>query len=167
MLIYNFQKEFLGIDEKDLHTLGYKDLAELRTEVTAISEVAPKTIQTITQKKEENVVIQDEYDIPLSVEEDLDKMLDVGDLSIQTQAPEKPVKKEKEPILKTEPQLHVTPQKEYVAPKKALEEQPKNTYVFDPHIASKELGLPLDLIEEFIQDFIDQANDFKNGLYKS
>jgi len=257
MLIYNFQKEFLGIDEKDLHTLGYKDLAELRTEVTdfadlfvktpgyihnfqhvhwidfitcaqsneeskviinansksyraiititnaylvdnpsqkaylvhlnnlralttqeydsisgdiiqkPISEVAPKTIQTITQKKEENVVIQDEYDIPLSVEEDLDKMLDVGDLSIQTQAPEKPVKKEKEPILKTEPQLHVTPQKEYVAPKKALEEQPKNTYVFDPHIASKELGLPLDLIEEFIQDFIDQANDFKNGLYKA
>ncbi len=255
MLIYNFQKEFLGIDEKDLHTLGYKDLAELRTEVTdfadlfvktpgyihnfqhvhwidfitcaqsneeskviinansksyraiititnaylvdnpsqkaylvhlnnlralttqeydnisgdiiqkPIPEAAPKTVQTITPKKEENVLIQDEYDIPLNVEEDLDKMLDVGDLSIHTQAPEKPVEKVKEPVLETEPQLHVTPQKEYVAPKQALEEQPKNTYVFDPHIASKELGLPLDLIEEFIQDFIDQANDFKNGLY--
>jgi len=80
-------------------------------------------------------------------------MLDVGDLSIQTQAPE------------TEPQLHVTPKKEYVAPNQALKEQPKNAYVFNPRIASKELGLPLDLIEEFIQDFIDQANDFKNGLY--
>ena len=252
MLIYNFQKEFLGIDEKDLHTLGYKDLAQLRTEVSDFADLfvktpgyihnfqhvhwidfitcaesneeskviintssksyraiititnaylvdnpsqkaylihlnnlraltpqeydnisndviqkpipqAAPTEQAITQKKEKNKVIQDEYDIPSNVEKDLDKMLDIGDLSIETQAPEKPV--EKEPILETEPQLHVTPQKEYVAPKKELEEQPKNTYVFDPHIASKELGLPLDLIEEFIQDFIDQANDFKNGLY--
>jgi len=251
MLIYNFQKEFLGIDEKYLHTLGYKNLAELRTEVTdfadlfvktpgyihnfqhvhwidfitcaesneeskviinansksyraiititnaylvdnpsqkaylvhlnnlrtlttqeydtissdiikkPIPEAAPKTLQTTTPpiapQQEETAVVPDEYDIPLSVEENLDKMLDVGDLSI---------KEEQKPLLKTEPQLHVTPQKEPVTPKQVpQQQQPKSTYVFDPHIASKELGLPLDLIEEFIQDFIDQANDFKNGLY--
>ncbi len=40
-----------------------------------------------------------------------------------------------------------------------------NGYTYDPSVASDELGLPLDLIEEFIQDFIIQAKDFKEGLY--
>ena len=39
-------------------------------------------------------------------------------------------------------------------------------YVFDPHVASDELGLPIDLIEEFIEDFIAQAHEFKADLYK-
>ncbi|WP_434636933.1 Hpt domain-containing protein [Sulfurimonas sp. NW7] len=239
MLIYNFQKEFLGIDEKNLHTLGYKDLADLRAEVTDFADlfvktpgyihnfqhvhwidyitcaesneeskviinansknykaiititnaylvdnptqkayivhlnnlrtltaqeydaisgditqrtipetVSPQQSQPILKTTEEPTVIQDEYDTPLHVEtqekEDLDAMLDVGDLSIET--PE---------VTKTEPFVQESPQK------------PKSTYVFDPNIASKELGLPLDLIEEFIQDFITQANDFKDELYKS
>jgi len=242
MLIYNFQKEFLGIDEKDLHTLGYKDLTELRSEVTDFADLFVKTpgfihnfqhvhwidfiacadsteenkviisansktykavvtitnaylvdnpsqkaylvhlnnlralttqeneniSEDITQRpvtvtpapiKEEKVVVPDAYDMPLSVEEDFDQMLDVGDLNIEE-----------------EPKQQKAPKKPYVAPKKESqpkvqkeisEEEPKSTYVFDPRIASKELGLPLDLIEEFIQDFIDQANDFKNGLYTS
>jgi hypothetical protein len=40
-----------------------------------------------------------------------------------------------------------------------------NSYVYDPHVASDELGLPLDLIEEFIGDFIAQAHEFKDQLY--
>jgi len=40
-------------------------------------------------------------------------------------------------------------------------------YVFDPKVASGELGLPVDLIEEFIEDFIAQAKDFKEELYAS
>ena len=234
MLIYNFQKEFLGIDEKNLLTLGYKDLSELRAEVAdfadlfvktpgyihnfkyvhwidditsaesneeskviihanaknykavititnaylvdnpsqkayfvhlnnlrtltiqeydaisndiiekPIPKAAPKTLQTDTppstpsplqQREEETAVVPDKYDILLNVEE------------------------------KAEPQLTVTPPKEPAPPKQVPQQQPKSTYVFDPNIASKELGLPLDLIEEFLQDFIDQANDFKNKLY--
>lgn len=42
-----------------------------------------------------------------------------------------------------------------------------NNYIYDPYLASDELGLPVDLIEEFIQDFISQANEFKNDLYNS
>lgn len=38
-------------------------------------------------------------------------------------------------------------------------------YVFDPKVASDELGLPIDLIEEFIGDFIAQAKEFKPELY--
>ena len=47
------------------------------------------------------------------------------------------------------------------------EEYFDNGYVYDPNIASDELGLPVDLIEEFIEDFIAQAKEFKDDLYKS
>lgn len=40
-----------------------------------------------------------------------------------------------------------------------------NGYIFDPHVASEELGLPVDLIEEFIEDFIAQAKEFQEALY--
>jgi HPt (histidine-containing phosphotransfer) domain-containing protein len=40
-------------------------------------------------------------------------------------------------------------------------------YLFDPKVASEELGLPVDLIEEFIQDFIAQAKEFKAEMYSS
>ncbi len=42
-----------------------------------------------------------------------------------------------------------------------------SAYVYDPSVASDELGLPLDLIEEFIQDFIEQAKEFKPKLFES
>jgi len=38
-------------------------------------------------------------------------------------------------------------------------------YVYDPQIAADELGLPVDLIEEFIGDFIKQAHEFKDQLF--
>ncbi|MHC3995237.1 hypothetical protein ACXWTF_10440 [Thiomicrolovo sp. ZZH C-3] len=45
--------------------------------------------------------------------------------------------------------------------------QTDSDYVFDPHVAADELGLPVDLIEEFIGDFIQQAHEFKNGLFNA
>ncbi len=41
------------------------------------------------------------------------------------------------------------------------------SYNYNPQVASDELGLPIDLIEEFIEDFIAQAKEFKNELYNS
>lgn len=38
-------------------------------------------------------------------------------------------------------------------------------YRFDPQVAADELGLPVDLIEEFIGDFIQQAYAFKEDLF--
>ncbi len=38
-------------------------------------------------------------------------------------------------------------------------------YRFDPQVAANELGLPVDLIEEFIGDFIQQAYAFKEDLF--
>ncbi|DAB38384.1 MAG: hypothetical protein A2023_03995 [Sulfuricurvum sp. GWF2_44_89] len=41
------------------------------------------------------------------------------------------------------------------------------SYRFDPNIAAHELGLPVDLIQEFIGDFIQQANEFKEELFEA
>ena len=38
---------------------------------------------------------------------------------------------------------------------------------YDPQFAANELGLPVEEIEEFIQDFINQAYEFKDELYSS
>lgn len=47
------------------------------------------------------------------------------------------------------------------------DETAESAYVFNPHVASEELGLPIDIVEEFIQDFIAQADSFKADMYKS
>ena len=262
MIIYNFQKEFLGIDEKDLQTLGYNDLAQLRAEVTDFADLFVKTpghihnfkhvhwidFITCAESSEESKVIihansksykaiititnaylvdkpnqkayfihlnnlraltSQEYDTiseditqkpapeilhettnlqtptikplneePVVIKDEYDQMLDVGDLSID----EKPVA-DTTPTVNPTPKIEEIPSKEETTSKVTIqskevtlskkvtppkkEEKQKNIYTYDPHIASKELGLPLDLIEEFIQDFIDQAHDFKEGLYSS
>ncbi|WP_345987487.1 Hpt domain-containing protein [Sulfurimonas sp. HSL1-2] len=45
--------------------------------------------------------------------------------------------------------------------------QTDSDYLFDPHVAADELGLPVELIEEFIGDFIQQAHEFKAGLFNA
>lgn len=41
------------------------------------------------------------------------------------------------------------------------------SYRFNPQVAADELGLPVDLIEEFIGDFIQQSHDFKDELFEA
>lgn len=67
-----------------------------------------------------------------------------------------------------------TPQKqEQTPPQQASsvayldEDDPFKDYVYDPEVASNDLGLPIDLVEEFIEDFIAQANEFKEDMYNS
>ena len=243
MLIYNFQKEFLGIDEKSLHMLGYKDLAELHTEVTDFADLFVKTpghihnfqhvhwIDYITcaESNEESKVIihanaknykavitvtnayltdnpnqkaylvhlnnlraltTQEYDavsddiiqkpapqktsvqqVPPTPQTKKEEILELGDLSVDTHEAQEAVEKPKESLKSTESQLHVQTTQEKAVPKEKTlpkkETRTKSDYLYDPNVASKELGLPLDLIEEFIQDFINQANDFKADLYRS
>ncbi len=42
-----------------------------------------------------------------------------------------------------------------------------DSYIYDPNIAANELGLPVDLIEEFIGDFIQQSHDFKDDIFEA
>lgn len=88
------------------------------------------------------------------VKQEVEHKDEYGDLSI------KPIHKESiEP--KKEPLIEI---------KKIVTNEEKDSfsnYIYDPHVASQELGLPLDLIEEFIEDFIAQAYNFKSGFYES
>ncbi|MBN2816679.1 MAG: Hpt domain-containing protein [Campylobacterales bacterium] len=270
MLLYNAKKEFIGIDEKDLKTLGFSNLSGLRSEVSDFADLFVKTpgfihnfkhvhwIDFITcadSTEESKVIINvnnknfrakvtiekvfltdntsangyivylnnlreltksetddvsadivarpvikdipaavtapviDTFDIPeesepeistvtidpyeaplevdfdaeesldevmleeetsdvsekLSVEDSLDDMLDVGDLTLDEEV-EVPVST-----------MQTTSE--------TADETFDNGYVYDPQVASDELGLPLDLIEEFIQDFIAQAKEFKDDIY--
>jgi hypothetical protein len=57
----------------------------------------------------------------------------------------------------------------YEAPKQEpeIKENTPKRYIYNPAIVSSELGLPVDLVEEFIQDFIIQADSFKHDIYLS
>jgi len=277
MLIYNYQKEFLGMDEKDLQTLGFQDLASLRTEVTDFADLFVKTpgyihnfkhvhwidFITCAESNEESKVIinvnnknfksvlqitsaflvdnpsSKAYLITLHNLRELthkESESISGDIIerqiLQSVAPIKPIFntpefsgefEEKEPL--DTKQVAITPDP-YEVPleidlqeptetlsvdayddtpqesdlgleinmdddfsdsldidlEDTIEELPnqeakhitqlvtenfENGYIYDPTVASDELGLPLDLIEEFIQDFIEQAKEFKDELYQS
>jgi HPt (histidine-containing phosphotransfer) domain-containing protein len=268
MLIYNFQKEFLGIDEKDLKILGFKDLAELRTEVTDFADLFVKTpgfvhnfkhvhwidFITCAESSEESKVIinvnnknykcilqittvflvdspsskayiinlnhlrelssseserisddittrelpkttvkskkifnipelsdefdinnieeelqsspsikEDPYETPIEIDLDvedgsfeIDENLHLNDMSLDIDFED-----DLSAPTKVEPQEVCIPQVQ------TIKENFDNGYIYNPKVASDELGLPLDLIEEFIQDFIGQAKEFKTNLYKA
>jgi len=277
MLIYNYKKEFLGIDESDLKVLGLSNLADLRAEsadfadlfvktpgfihnfqhvhwidyilcndsgieskaiinikgknyatsidiqtiflidnpsqkayivnlsdIRALShaqnekisgdiikKVAPKTIsgateivtapsQTIIEGSKCEVSFDpyervDESPIPNIVDDiyeetipepDLD--LDVPlDIEIEEDALEDIEHMEEvDDVLQTD-ELTNRAEAETEVNDDIVEDGPFAEYIYDPKVASEDLGLPIDLVEEFIQDFIAQANSFKNELYES
>lgn len=45
--------------------------------------------------------------------------------------------------------------------------QTPHDYIYNPQVASDELGLPVDLIEEFIGDFIGQAHEFHDEIFNA
>ncbi|MDF1883208.1 Hpt domain-containing protein [Sulfurimonas sp. SAG-AH-194-C21] len=285
MLIYNFKKEFLGIDEKDLKTLGFKDLAGLRTEVTDFADLFVKTpgyvhnfkhvhwidFITCAESSEESKVIinvnnknykcvlqitttylvdspsskafiitlnnlrelntseserisgdittrevpqtvvqsqqifntpelsdefdtnnieeelqssptvkDDPYETPLKIDLDsedttfeeeilsthldsdleIDENLHLDDMSLDIDFED-----DLSVPLDIEEELDVS--EIATMDIQTVEENFDNGYVYNPQVASDELGLPLDLIEEFIQDFIAQAKEFKANLYQA
>ncbi len=280
MLIYNYQKEFLGIDENDLRSLGFSDFAHLRREASDFADFFVKTpgfvhnfkhvhwidfvtcaegnedskviihangknykctldirvaylVDNPTQKayfihlmnlralthseneqisgdvferpslqgtseskvvfenpsfeeneseevekvevQEELKVTDDPYELNVkdSFEEDYFEGKDIGledDLLLNDDVPKVVEKQEiqEKVVEKVEQSLSKSIKKQAPQTSFVVQElEIGSDYVYDPHVASDELGLPVDLIEEFIQDFINQANDFKNELYSS
>jgi hypothetical protein len=278
MLIYNYKKEFLGIDKVDLETLGLSDLADLRAESADFADLFVKTpgfihnfkhvhwidyitcndsgveskaiinvkgenyitvidiqpiylvdnpsekafiinlhkVRPLSKEQVEKIssdilekpvpktatgstelftepgsIVHDENSV--SIEEDIEETsFDPYESSTAELSPNVvediyentslDVDTSKEGI--SEPENYIEIDVKNKATKK-LEIQPEvqkkpdnksakiveiddsfNDYVFDPYIASEELGLPIDLVEEFIQDFIAQAKSFKSDLYK-
>ena len=261
MLIYNYKKEFLGIDESDLKSLGLKDLEELKREASDFADLFVKTpghihnfkhvhwidFITCADSSEESKVIininNKNYKAVITIERiflvdspsskayivHLNRLRELSSsdtLDISEDIANKPTSSYEAPTVDTfdslEPaSLHTSPAPveqsialtpdPYEAPldiqideepqglQESIEVAPEimeesldigdlsldieddlstqetsdtttqenfdNGYVFDPSIASDELGLPLELIEEFIEDFITQAKEFKDDLY--
>lgn len=292
MLIYNYKQEFIGIDEKDLRSLGFQNLAELKRECSDFADLFVKKPSYIhnfknfnwiyyilhsdigeakviirTSKKNftatlelETIFLNDAPDQPayaitltklraLDTKENKDIEKDILETPVpKIVIPQKKVEEvlpdfeDEQSIELSEPDIFETPAQQKViedpydfdfnAPldiedvyepadeeesfkidedfgfdqtetpidiyeenkietsieepveKKPAEKpmlgdytaSPSNNqyiknlqvsrdYVYDPSVASSELGLPIDLIEEFIGDFIQQSYDFKDDLY--
>lgn len=105
--------------------------------------------------------IEDIYLPPDSEEEklDLNNDFEFGRFEEKTKIEEIPAKKVK-PMLGDYTISSGATQNEYIN-----NLQVSKNYTYNPKIASDELGLPIDLIEEFIGDFIQQSYEFKNELY--
>lgn len=290
MLIYNYKKEFLGIDEHDLQALGFSSLEQLKEEAEDFADLFVKEpgfvhnfkhvhwidfvecndslegskviIKTASRKFKCNLEVESTYlsDNPeekgflvylinlrelitgedgkvseVAIKSDVSSQKSSPEIIIETplasivaededikeeieeepeEAPiptveevaplsmEYPIEEPKEEVIEVPQEIKLDepkieePQKIEVEPV-ALEvdtplevqfeeeddeeefeeveeieeyeelEEVEDAYVYDPLIASSELGLPVDLIEEFIQDFIDQAKEFKAPLYNA
>ena len=86
-------------------------------------------------------------------------------LDFEEETQEEAVQEEAPVELALDEEVSLPPQEESVAVED--EEDKFRDYHFDPELAAKELGLPTDLVEEFIQDFIAQAREFKPELYEA
>lgn len=123
---------------------------------------------------------------PKAPEHDFNQPLDIGDVFIPSEAAKKQAEEEErkrlEELKQREEQLkEFAPVSDdnkrpmlgdYIHLNKEEREFLDNlktdrAYVYDPQIAADELGLPVDLIEEFIGDFIQQAYEFKDELFTS
>ena len=106
---------------------------------------------------------EEAYEIP-------DTPLDI-DIDFEEEITHAPVEfpDEESESLKQEPVTPVvTPQavqRDYETEDRVEDED--DGYVFDPKVASDELGLPIDLIEEFIEDFTGQAKEFQAEMYSA
>jgi len=260
MLIYNHQKEFIGIDESNLKTLGFSNLLQLLNEVNDFADLFVKTpgyihnfkhihwidfIICVESNQEAKVIINakgKDFSCNLDIrriylKEDLNNMgyaINLLNLKSFNQVEHEIAQKdmeekfvvesdissvlldiveddyEEEPEIVEEEYVEVTQDESRVddtisiddfdtfedsikdayedeflelqyesrqAPKEIKKEplislyaqvlELGSDYVYNPQLASDELGLPLELIEEFVQDFIAQANDFKTDLYNS
>jgi len=282
MIIYNFKKEFLGIDEQDLQSLGYTNLQQLLDEASdfadlfvktpgfihnfehihwidyiedidnaraiieaknkkytcglelnsiylkddptqkayqinlvhlrpssgSVDEIAPApssekpVLKTQTQPKEKEHVektiqieevakeeiVQNEIPIESAVPPEIDiqepaietpEKSEVTNTEIKDEALDLQIEFEDlspEDTEDTSPQIaevdnnpivNNTPQEETLIEEEDDDKEFDNSYIYDPHVASDALGLPVDLIEEFIEDFIAQAQEFRAGLYSS
>ncbi|WP_295052297.1 hypothetical protein [Sulfuricurvum sp.] len=127
---------------------------------TPLSEPGVLDVPSYNEQDIEEEPIEDLYaklSLPLN-EEELEKDYFVPEASLSFEP-------EPEPILNRpvfEDVRYSSAEKEFINTLKV-----DSSYLFDPNVAAQELGLPVDLIQEFIGDFIQQANEFKEELFEA
>lgn len=245
MIIYNSNKKFIGIDDSDLKTLGFKNLADLQSEAADFADLFVKTpghvhnfknvhwidfvlcaksaqeskaiIHTNNQNFKLNLEVKTIYlsDAPStpafsislnnirSLSND-EKTKIVDELEVRTapavenSTPTKEVLSDedigvilddlhsdtcdilhdpyavvddKDSAEITQDELEYTVQEDDVEIQDMYEDEVQNEeaeeYVFDSQKTAEALEMPVSLIEEFIEDFISQAKEFKDAIYNS
>ena len=121
-------------------------------------------------------VVEDDFDFDFDIEYEADEYvaLKEGSCKIPDEPSDLGIDFEEEEIAHVpvefpdeEPESFEQEPVATVVTPKAVQKEDDDGYVFDPKVASDELGLPVDLIEEFIEDFIGQAKEFKAEMYSS
>lgn len=241
MLIYNHQKELMGVDEHSLKTLGFSTFSQLISEVEDFADLFVKTpgyihnfkhlhwidfltcadpnqeskviikvkdknfrcnldIKVIYLKEDPNEIAyavnllnlkaltQTEYEMAKENIEHKPALcpnisLDILEDDYEQDEVEEECVEVKRDELEEEDTIYIDEFEDFIVdayedePLEIEEELPVSIYgqfleigsdyIYNPQLASDELGLPLELIEEFVQDFISQANEFKEDLYTS
>lgn len=262
MLIYNSAKEFIGIDEQDLKTLGYSNLLQLRSEAADFADLFVRTpgyvhnfqhvhwidfvscaesaeeskviisvqsksytaslsitkayltdspsaeayfialngLRPLSSRENETVattartkpvpivaideeeqkemvpeeeVVEDAFDIPDEIVENsepiayVEDSYEIPDAPLDIDFEEEDIAPALVEVSDETGEPFVQEPAPSVATPQALQVEYDDGYVFDPQVASDELGLPVDLIEEFIQDFIAQSKEFKTKMYNA
>ncbi len=123
------------------------------------------------QFEEESITSSEPVQEPITLEEPsfnetapiepIEESITIEDIYATPQEEKIDLSFEEEPqIVSSEPTIEETPI--------LIDEDDKfKDYHYDPKLASEELGLPVDLVEEFIQDFITQAQEFKPDIYEA
>ena len=191
MLIYNHEKELIGIDAKDLESLGFQSLAQLLAETSDFADMFVKkagfihnfqhvhwidfvktasdvkTISEVIIKAKnkqyqaelviDSIFLNDEPSLPAFIVHLKDLRILGEDIKVE--------KKEKDTTI-VKPTIHI---EEELNEKEEKQEEEffEDNYFYDPIMASQELNLPVDLVEEFILDFIKQANEAKVKIYNA
>lgn len=220
MLIYNHDKEFLGIGQSDLKNFGFSDLEEFKSLTDDFADLFIKStgyiynfshihwIDYITccdENTEQKAIIrvkEKQYTVSITIDtiyllkDSFVKAYCVNlniikDPSAKNQTPppqplQRPVMQKTEekknmPAPKADLAFDVTDNQEndILHDKKEIqadniddfsnhkEDDRFSNYVYNLQKASDTLGLPVDLIAEFIEDYTTQANSFKEKLYIS
>lgn len=168
MLIYNYQKNFVGIDESSLKTLGFSSFLQLISKTQDFANLFVRTpgyihnfqhvhwidfVMCAEPNQESKVIINaNDKDFTCNLDiksfylkEDPNETSYIVNLvNLRALTQEEPTIEVSEKVVKFE-----------------------DDYIYNSKLACDELGLPQELIEEFIEDFIAQANNVKADLYNS
>lgn len=164
-----YDNNFTPEEESELPNFG-EDLELSEPDLLDIPEAQEIDLSLETPDEDQyDLSIENEFGAPV----DLDHSLDI-DEDLSTDFDENILDDEyplpvEEPVQEEAPMLgdYVTPGSAAANSNHLSELVSSGTYQYNPQVAADELGLPVDLIEEFIGDFIDQSHEFHDDLFAS
>ncbi len=163
-----YDHNFTPEDESELPNFG-EDLELSEPDLLDIPEVQDIDLGLETLEDENyDLSMENEFGAPVDLDQPLNKEDFSTDFDEQALNDEYPLPVE-EPVQEEAPMLgdYVTSGSSAANGNHLSELVSSGTYQYNPQVAADELGLPVDLIEEFIGDFIDQSHEFHYDLFAS